>query len=169
MSLHERIQELEGEGALVALRPRAFRAPIRRALFVSAELDERLRGPWQSSAEEERWVRLEADLAMFVEGALIVVPDYMKRLHPSQDEVWEILSRKPRPSIRVFGRFAEADVFVALTWAERRALGGLGDRAWRDAILACKTAWKKLFLTYEPLRGETLDAYITDDAVRRAP
>ena len=37
------------------------------------------------------------------------------RLYPIADEVWDLRSQAPPPGLRVFCRFAEKDVLVALT------------------------------------------------------
>ena len=106
---------------------------------------------------------------MFIEGKLISVAKrpfktkkaYMAQLHPKRDEVWEIRSRDPKPGSRVFGRFAETDVFVALTWSPREILGGPGSREWKAVIRQCKTEWRQLFPAHQPISGDDLHAYIS--------
>jgi len=66
-------------------------------------------------------------LEQFAEGQSID-PAYLKLLAPARDAVWEIRSVRPAPSIRVLGRFAEYDVFVATNYALRKPLG-VGSRA----------------------------------------
>jgi hypothetical protein len=83
----------------------------------------------------------------------------MARLFPGVDEVWEIRSRDPKPGLRIFGRFAERNVFVALNWSDRTSLGPQGSREWATAIRTCKAEWRKLFATYEPISGMPLDDY----------
>lgn len=57
----------------------------------------------------DRWARLEASISYFIEGRY-VTDDLLKQLRPPKFEHWELKSRKPRPSLRVFGRFAKPDV-----------------------------------------------------------
>ena len=95
-----------------------------------------LTGPWSDDSEEYRWNQLRAYFDFFTEGRLIHIgrSGYMRPLDKRREEVWEIRSPRPRPSLRVFGRFAERDVFVATNWAERKLLKGRGSREWRDEI-----------------------------------
>ena len=95
----------------------------------------------------------------------------MGRLDPIADEVWDVRSQEPSPGLRVFSRFAEKDVLVALTcsprsisvsWLDRLPLLGRDSRQWRDAIIECKRDWNILFPAYEPLRGDDLDDYISN-------
>ena len=65
-----------------------------------------------------RWEKLLADISAFVEGALINWA-LMKWLDPKKYEHWELRSVRPRPSLRVFGRFACPDVFVGTHVVER--------------------------------------------------
>lgn len=136
-------------------------------MLVSPAIHGLVLGPWKDADEEIRWSRLRADLDSFVEGRLIVVGrnGYMKLLDPRREEVWEIRSRSPKPSLRLFGRFAARDVFVALTWSARAPLAGKGSLPWRDAIRACKAEWRKLFPTYQPLSGSDIHDYIADEVI----
>jgi len=112
---------------------------------------------------------LRADLDRFSQGGVIPVAarpfiggkrSYMRQLFRWREEVWEIRSRE-EPGLRVLGRFAEADVFVALTWHKRAALAGPQSRQWRDAIVGCKTEWTNLFPAYPPKSGD-VNAYPAD-------
>ncbi len=69
----------------------------------------------------------------------------MAQLEPWSDEIWEIRSIDPKPSIRVFGSFAGQDVFVGLTWSFRKDLNGYGGPKWQSAIAAYKREWKSFF------------------------
>ena len=80
---------------------------------------------WPNLGERIRMMELRRDLDRFVEGGVITVSAepyragiaYLSRLHDAPDEVWEIRSRHPKPAIRVFGRFAAPDLFIALSWS----------------------------------------------------
>ncbi len=50
----------------------------------------------------------------------------IKQLKPEKFEHWELISRRPKPSLRVFGRFAKPNVFVGTYVRERRGLGKRG-------------------------------------------
>lgn len=141
-----------------------------RQMYVSEEIHGLLVGPWAEPEWEERFNYLRADLDRFIEGSLIPIArepykgktSYMLRLQPPADEVWEIRSRDPEPSIRVFGRFAEKDIFIALTWALRADLKHPGSREWRDASVGCKTDWIKLFHPYLPKSGADIHGHISN-------
>jgi hypothetical protein len=139
-------------------------------MYISPELLSLLEGPWADVAQEIRANKLRADLDYFIEGGNIAIGQdpykkkrtaYMVRLDPAYDEVWQIRSRDPKPGIRVFGRFADRDVFVALTWSERTPLGGPGNLAWIEAINLCKSEWRKLFPAYQPISGSDYNDYLS--------
>src|SRR4051812_14787755 len=125
MSIREEVERRCGEKRLVALYPRAIGAPVRRMLYVSDGLHELLMQEWPAAAEAERWAQLEAFLSHFVEGG-VIDSEYMIPLKRPAQHVWEIRSRRPRPSLRVLDRFADMDVFVATNVAMRSELGGMG-------------------------------------------
>jgi hypothetical protein len=99
---------------------------------------------------EERIGRLLADLELFADGTALY-PRYLFLLYRSREAVWEIRSTRPNPSIRVLGRFACKDVFIATNFALRDALGGWQSRAWRDVKVESRTVWTNLFHTYAPI------------------
>ncbi len=133
MSIDDEIGNRVAERRLFPMRPKAPGAAERRVMFVSEWLNRLLAS--DTVADVERIARLEAQLSHFVEGG-IVDWNYMRPLKKPAHAVFEIRSRRPRPSIRVFGRFAQKDVFVALSAALRAPLAGEGSRPWRDEIVA---------------------------------
>ncbi|HSH87276.1 MAG TPA: hypothetical protein VK958_08530 [Methylophilus sp.] len=152
---------------LAPLMPPSF-GSILRQVYVSEEINNILTGPWEDPLWGERCGYLHADLDRFINGEIIAVAErpfrkgataYIKQLYKRSEEVWEIRSRDPKPGIRVFGRFAEKDTFVALTLWNRTDLGGPESRAWRDAIVGCKTEWRNLFPAHEPITDENINDY----------
>ncbi len=170
MSISAEITNRVQEGRLHLLQP--IMAPDEgaspRQMYVNEEIYSLLVGPWHNEEWEERCGYLRADFDRFMQGGIIPIAEhpllggknaYMRQLFRFREEVWEIRSRDPKPSIRVLGRFADRDVFIALNWWHRTDLGGPTDRAWRDAIVGCKTEWKKLLPTYEPKSSGDDDDY----------
>lgn len=170
MSISYEISNRVDEGRLFKLTP--FMPPLPgtaiRVMFVSKEIYDLLNGPWSNTAWEERCGSLYADLDQFINGEIITVAErpfvkgktaYIKQLYKRHEEVWEIRSRDPAPGMRVFGRFAEQDVFIALTWWNRTDLGGPQSRAWRDAIVGCKTEWRNLFPAHDPITDGNINGY----------
>ena len=175
MSIYHQILDHVNDGRLFRVlseMPRVRGAPFRQ-LFVSESVNELLVGPWTDADWEIRCGRLRADFDSFTDGEFVVPVSFkkyggslLKRLVPNRDEIWEIRSCDPLPQLRVFGRFAELDVFVALTWAARSDLGDHltreGMEAWRRAAVQCGTDWRVLFPTYEPLSGVTNHDYLSN-------
>jgi hypothetical protein len=121
-------------------------------------------------AERARFASLEADFSHFIEGGYIN-DDLMKPLQPLKYEHWELRSRKPRPSLRVFGRFAMPDVFVATHLQPRSLLGGMWSDQFEREKLVCEDNWKAAGLPAEGFFTDAPDfrfeAYITENATRK--
>jgi len=173
MSIRDEIAFWNNEGHLFHVGPTLPGAPVERLLFASAEVYRLVVGPWKDRAEEYRCGKLLDDLDRFVEGRIVTLalsnpykkpkPTYLSRLDPPRDEVWEIRSRDPRPAIRVFGRFAECDTFIALNWEYRSRLGGPGSPEFVFEINKTKSEWRKLFPTYGPHSGATVNEYVSEN------
>jgi len=179
MSIRDKIISRIRENRLFRLRPIFEGDAEERTVLMSQEINEMVSGPWPNGPMGIRCGLLRADLESFVHGDRITVnwdpfkarDAKMGRLDPIADEVWDVRSQEPSPGLRVFCRFAEKDVLVALTcsprsisvsWLDRLPLLGRDSRQWRDAIIECKHDWNTLFPAYEPLRGDSLDDYITN-------
>lgn len=171
MSIYDAIVERSKEGRLYRLLPVLPRLGPTRQLYAAPEIMGLLEGPWQSLAWEMRCNALRADLERFTDGQdmlpIAAKPfkgktSYLKRLDPPRREVWEIRSLDPKPGIRVLGRFASKDVFVALAWYERAPLLGPGSREWRDAVIDCKTKWDNLFGPYQPISEASFHDYLSN-------
>lgn len=109
-----------------------------------------------------RWAQLEADISYFIEGGYIT-RNRLKQLEPYKYEHWELISLRPRPSLRVFGRFAKPDVFVGTHVIERRVLKGKWDIKWEIEKLNCEEHWNGAGLT-QPFSASSYEEYITDNA-----
>jgi len=161
MSIDSHISDLKAARRLFPVLSYAPGATTRRALLVDEELSELLLGPWDTTENEIRCMALRAYLDVFTEGRPII-PGYLFQLSDRREEVWEIKAPRPNPGLRVFGRFAQKDVFVALHHEARDALKGWQSRGWRDAKEICKSEWRTLFLTWEPLRGRIIHDYVSN-------
>lgn len=172
MSIHDSLRDVVTQGWLIRVEPKMPSEPMVRALYASAEVHRLIVGPWADSEEEIRCGRLWADFDRFVEGRVIPVAlsspyskprdTYLSRLDPAHDEVWEIRSRAPKPAIRVFGRFADRDCFVALRWKFRKELGGQSSNEFRHEVRGCLADWRRIFPSYDAFRGNTVDEYISE-------
>lgn len=98
-------------------------------------------GKAQASRNDRKpWMQLEAAISSFVSGAF-VTDDLIKQLRPPKFEHWELRSRKPRPSLRVFGRFAKPSVFVGTHVKLRKDLGGMWSKEFEHEKLVCEGHW----------------------------
>ena len=157
-------------GELYLLRPEARGAATNRVLLLTGTMKMAVvDGPWTDKVEENRLAgTLRADLERFVSGDVLRVSlggrelaaEDMKRLQDTY-EVWELKSKTTK-SIRVFGRFAGYDVFVATHWQWRRNLGAYGSDQWGDEINKCGTEWANMFQIHTPHTGDNINDYISD-------
>lgn len=98
--------------------------PRIRTVYVEADLQKFIMGPWYSERDQNLSTDMQLDLDRFVSGVEITVAlqataktkarhANLKRLYRKR-EVWEFRIRGSSPQQRVFGRFAEWNIFVAL-------------------------------------------------------
>jgi hypothetical protein len=171
MSIREQIQTAINEGWLVNMPPTLPSVPHSRILLVCRGLSDAIETDLNNPAKAVRTAQLLSTFDTYLGGGLITVGGrkhkaaYMKRLEPESEEVWEIRSVDPRPSIRVFGRFAEPDVFVATNMGFRTDLGGFNSKEFLRAVSACKREWRRSFHTWPPYSGIYINDYITQDVV----
>lgn len=147
-------------GMLFPVRPIAPRSTLRRALFVTEELQSVLVSPEGDEAWERRIATLRADLEVFVE-ARTIDPKYLFLLYPTARGVWEIRSVRENPSMRVLGFFPLKDVFVATNVALREDLGGWQSRAWKQVKRHAGARWRGLFHTYRPIITADVSQVVT--------
>lgn len=133
----------------------------RRTILCSGFIKNVLTGVNATAEEIMRGRELWANLDYFIDGHRIFLrplfstgePAFMALLEPPPNEVWEIRSIDPSPSLRIFGSFISKDVFVALTWAARKDLQGRYSKEWRVAIQEFKEEWQVYFGNRLPLSG----------------
>ena len=157
-------------GELYLLRPEARGAATNRALLLTGTMKTAaIDGPWADEIEENRLAgTLRADLERFVSGhkwsvslgGRELATEDMKLLQDAY-EGWEFKS-KAKKGIRVFGRFAGHDVFVATNWQWRCKLGAYGSRQWSAEINKCRREWAHMFQIHVPHTGDNIDAYLSD-------
>lgn len=153
--------------------------PVERILVYTDQIRTVLEGPWTLPSCSSRAGRLRADLEAFVRGdrvSICLTPyeagaAFLGRLAEPEDEVWDIRAREPNPALRLFGRFAAPDHFVAFDWRPRsKAWNGrapLQDRhdpEWEKEKAKCVTQWVGLFPSHQPIHGRTIHEYVTKNA-----
>ena len=173
MSIANQIEYWVRNGTLIPIEPTLPSGLIIRRLYATPDVNRLISGPWRDTQEEIRCGRLRQDFDRFIERRPIslAIDDpykkdktaYLARLSPSADEVWEIRSRDPKPAIRVFGRFAICDTFIAFNWGYRKDLGGPGSKEFRFEINRAKSEWRKIFPTYRPVSGADIHDYVSEE------
>ncbi len=106
-------------------------------------------------------------MSYFVEGHL-VTDDLMKQLKPEKFEHWELRSLRPKPSMRVFGRFAARDIFIGTHVKLRTELGAMWSFEFGQETLVCEDHWKAAGLG-EPFSDSpsfTYKAYMSNASKR---
>lgn len=168
MSRYDELRDRVKDGSLFFVPPLDLEGEILvRKLYVSPAIYKLLEGPWSTFEWETRCTELYADLHTFVAGHWIAgrmppsksTEAFIALLDPQSAEVWEIRSIDALPQLRIFGRFAGVDCFVALTWHCRPELGD-DPKVWAVAIAECQREWARL-LSYEPHTGEDIYDYIS--------
>lgn len=158
-------------GALVSADPIADWAAEPRVVFLCEPIRAALAQGRRSADEHERqcWAKVEATFSHFIEGGFID-ENRLKQLREYKFEHWEFRCVRPKPSIRVFGRFIFADVFVATHAVERKLLGGMNSPEFEREKLVCEDAWKAAGLgiaVYSDAPEFRYEKYITENARRR--
>ncbi len=149
--LWDTLQAHEAAGRLRRLMPRSPRVALQRALFALPELHRALTGTHADPVEASRCAALRARLEVFIGGDPIT-NTYLKALRPTRNAVWEIVNKKPKPSLRVFGLFVTRDVFIATHHQRRDLLGGFQTPMWKEEVRRARHEWYQLFEN-DPLLG----------------
>ena len=169
MLIDDAIEAAKAAGKLFPVRPTVPWAGEPRAFLMCSALYKTI-AIGKTSRDERarrRWATLEADMSYFIEGGLIT-EDLLKQLKPFPYEHWELRSRKPKPSLRVFGRFAKPNVFVGTHVDRRDRLGGMWSPEFEHEKLVCEDHWNDAGLP-KPFTHPRFEyeAYITENAIRK--
>src|SRR5277367_6493 len=112
MLIADEIRRLCDQRQLFELKPLDWRAPIKRSIYVSPDLNCFLTQASASNQANQDRRRLQALFDRFISGETIVIAFQqhingtdMKRLTPREAEVWEFKITKG-PQLRIFARFA---------------------------------------------------------------
>lgn len=170
MLIPDAVKAAVESGKLVPAKPIADWAGQPRVVLLCEPIRDAINAGANDPDEKERqcWAKVQAAFSTFIEGGLIT-EDLMKQLKPEKFEHWEFRCRKPRPSIRVFGRFAVPDVFVATHPRSRTALGGMWSPEFEHEKLVSEDHWKACGLDapFSDPKVFRYEAYITENAQRK--
>ena len=170
MLITEQIEAALQSGSLVQAKPIAAWEGVPRVVLMCKPIFESLETGRQSIDEAERqcWAKVEAAFSHFIAGGL-VTEQLLKQLKDYKNEHWAFRCRNPRPSIRVFGRFAMPDVFVATHAVSRTALRGMWSPEFEHEKLVCEEHWSNAGLG-EPFSDPPkfrYSEYISGEATRK--
>jgi hypothetical protein len=164
-------------GQLVKLTPYVDVDKVIRKMYLTKELNDQIGSYLEmddgmATAEQNaciaRFARLKADLDAFLTSPAIDA-EYMKQLSPAGKGIYEIRSVRPKPALRVFGRFISKDVFLATHLTERKALGGWKSQEFKQEIARCRKIWRQIFPHHPALEGDALSSLVTgghDEKIR---
>lgn len=178
MSMQDAIRGRVEGGEIVEIAPTFPGDPHHRSLYVSPEIWTLANGPWESEKTSRKCARLIADLSAFVAGDQISVCNrpfqakdaFLGLLSPVSEGVWDIRLRDPDPGIRLIGKFALKDVFIALlpasrsvsvSWVGRGPLGSADSMEWAKIIRECKADFRRLFGVWPSLTGDTISDHLS--------
>ena len=168
MSISHNIVRLEQQGKLVRYVPKRTARHSKRRLFMAVRMNDSLCDPNSPVNLLVGRGEIEAALTLWTVGDRIYnnakrQPGFLKRLESPPPEVWAIRITNPNPQLRVFGRFAEPDTFVAMDIYTRQYLGRKKSKAWKNACAQCVFDWRELFPQYEPFIGRRVSDYVTEN------
>lgn len=165
------VKKAKAAGKLIPAKPVTDWEGEPRAILLCRPIQEALEAGRRDPDEKERqkWAKVEAAFSHFIEGGW-VDENLVKQLRPYKFEHWEFRCRRPRPSIRVFGRFAMPDVFIATHPMPRTLLGGMNSPQFEHEKLVCEDHWSAAGLG-PPFTDVPLfryEEYVTINAARKA-
>jgi hypothetical protein len=179
ITVHDYIAAALASGGLVEAEPLTATTWVRRILM-HEEVATLQNGPWESPDDkwsDEEWeyrcVFIRRNLSRFLNGKKVTVAldpktdedeCLLKRLDRIEDEVWAFRCIEPAPGVRIFGSFAETNIFIALHWGLRRDLGGWGDPRWTAAVNKTRARWGICFGGTKPKTG-ALNDYISRNTI----
>lgn len=171
MSIRDQLQMALNAGWIVNVQPTLPGLPHLRAIFAVNRLWQEISDELEATDTAIRTGRLLADLDRFLSGQAITVGRrprtncFLKLLCPHDQEIWEIRSTDPRPSLRIFGRFVATDAFVATNKGPRTDYGAKGSVEFAAAITECQIEWRRAFSTWEPHSGAYPNDYISEKCI----
>lgn len=161
------VQSAKIRGVLIPYVPPMAAIGTKRAFLMSKTLSDEISKNRQSIDTKviTRWASLEGDILHFIQGGYIN-RHLFKHLDPKKFEHWCLRSIRPKPSLRVFGRFARPNVFVGTHAVERPSLKEKWNFQWEFNKLFCENdIWEKeCGLPNRPFSGDKYTDYITENA-----
>jgi hypothetical protein len=174
MSIRAIVTAWKTDGTLSVVQRDVETKAAARCVVAYQTVQQAFSGPWSSASEQDRYRTVKAIIDLFIDGeamAVRVPPSKSARaqlalLDPTDDAVWEFRTRPGkkkgghRYGVRVFGMFADKNLFVAMSPAFKEDL--LDESDYPREIEFCKRQWRMLFPSYKPRLGDPPDAYLSN-------
>lgn len=171
MSIGAHIRSCLDHGRLFQYLPTIPVEAHLRIILLTPEMREEIDEELLDREAEHRTGAFLADLDHFIGGGEITIGDRrdkhasLKRLEPEGEQVWELRSVDPKPSVRAFGTFADTDILVLTHMRLRTELGGFNSRAFRQEIRRTRQIWHGIFAPYRPLASEKVTDYVKENVM----
>jgi hypothetical protein len=172
---------LEANGDLRRYVPRSRHDPVRR-LYLSKEALNDLQSPYSAANLLDLRGQIEAALTHWTLNGRVYADDegearFLKRLDRPPPEIWNIRVTESDVQARLFGRFIEPNTLVLTKFYPRGAFSpklkkgkkktpqqkAKEARKWRQAMIDCEKAWRKLFPAGELFSGNRIQDYVTEN------
>ena len=175
MLIDTAIEEAKEKGLLFPVHPIAGWVGEPRAFLMCKPLRDELEKNKLDLDESvrARWAKLEGSMQHFV-GNGYMTRNRIKQLEPAKFENWELINKRPKPSLRVFGSFAKPDLFIGTHVKERNKLKGKFSVEFEIERIQSEQIWKATGLPINPKTGRPAvfsdapefryEAYITENA-----
>jgi hypothetical protein len=174
MSIKSELKRLVDEEVLWCVEP--FPGDkVTRTILVSSPINSML----QSASLESRVGQLRANLQGLVAGDELSISfeSYKHRkatfgiMDPAKEGIWEIRDRNPSPGLRLFGKFAAVDWFVAIAWRPRsrpldgfdkEPLQGRHSLEYQFAQIEVNEFWSTHLAHFGPVLGDKCGDYFSE-------
>lgn len=141
----------------------------RRRIFVKPEINELIAGRTPSNPE---FPCGEADfeIGKFAKGHIVGVSRRYSgkgelKILSDLPEAWAFCFRRPSPGWRMFGRFAQKNIFVGFNCIPREQAGDMV--RYNQCAVAMISEWELLFPGVEPFKGTDFEDYLGSMVVER--
>ena len=171
MSIQEHIRTCLDHGRLHVHRPLDPGAAHLRIVLLTPELREEIDAKLLDEHAGNRTVPSLADLDRFIGGDPITIGDrrhkhaFLKRLDPQGDQVWELRSIDPKPSVRALRDVCSYRHSRPDPYASANRTGRLQARAFKEEIRRTRQIWQGIFAPYSPLASDKVTEYVKDNVV----
>jgi hypothetical protein len=147
---------------LFVLQPEFSSGESGRFVVATKDVFQEVYGVWEDPGLQERFARAQQVIDSFINNSRIKVrlppsksvKAQLALLEPPDEEIWEF--RTEKPAVRVFGRFAEFNIFIALNTELRENI----DDDFAREKEECKRLWRYFFQSYKPYHGTEISDYI---------